>query len=425
MFPKILSPSRALVEFITALHLSLSKPQLRHVVNVADALIVCQSTKTLSALNRELVEPCDVYALADFFNCSPWKADQIRLSLQEYLIYWSLEQTCSGNQPPVIFISFDDSLTKKPRASKHFQPVDWHYDQMDGRRKSYGHGLVYLTCRIHIGGYSFTVNWRIYMRERTVRRLNRKRPKDKRLKFRSKFSLAREMLVEILPFIPKGYRVYVLFDSWYASAKLIKFCRRQRCHVICALKHNRNLNGKAVSKHARYKRNKSFTLVKVSSADSFTRYLTYSLRGYLNDIREEVCVIISKRHNRDRFPEYFLCTDLSLDAESILNFYMKRWSCEVDHLYLKVYLGLGDFRMRSVEGISKYFALVFLTLAYLQFRLAKEHGPRIKTLADVIMLHREEHFENLLYSISDLVLREGSSKPILQKILKKENLAVV
>jgi len=64
--PKILSSSKALSEFILALHLSPSKPQMRHVVDVADSLIVCESYQTLSALNRQLLEPKDVYALSVF-----------------------------------------------------------------------------------------------------------------------------------------------------------------------------------------------------------------------------------------------------------------------------------------------------------------------------------------------------------------------
>jgi len=31
------------------------------------------------------------------------------------------------------------------------------------------------------------------------------------------------MLVELTNLLPKGHKVYVLFDSWYSSAKLIKF----------------------------------------------------------------------------------------------------------------------------------------------------------------------------------------------------------
>jgi len=86
MFPKISSPSKTLSEFILALHLSLSKPQMRHAVDVVDSLIVCESTKTLSVLNRQLLNPKDVYAMADFFTYSPWEPEQLRLKIGYYLI---------------------------------------------------------------------------------------------------------------------------------------------------------------------------------------------------------------------------------------------------------------------------------------------------------------------------------------------------
>jgi len=54
------------------------------------------------------------------------------------------------------------------------------------------------------------------------------------------------MLTELAELLPPGHRVYVLFDSWYASAKLIKFCRRQRWHVICAVKANRRIEKKRI-----------------------------------------------------------------------------------------------------------------------------------------------------------------------------------
>jgi hypothetical protein len=82
---------------------------------------------------------------------------------------------------------------------------------------------VHVTLRIQIGSYSYTFAWRLYLREKTVRRLNRKRPKEKRLRFKSKYRLAREMLEELRALLPEGYTVYVLFDRWYGSGKLIKF----------------------------------------------------------------------------------------------------------------------------------------------------------------------------------------------------------
>ncbi len=57
------------------------------------------------------------------------------------------------------------------------------------------------------------------------------------------------MLVELQALLPKGHPVYVLFDSWYASAKLIKFCRQLGWHVICALKFNRRIDKKRIDQH--------------------------------------------------------------------------------------------------------------------------------------------------------------------------------
>jgi hypothetical protein len=50
--------------------LSLSQPQRRHILNVADALLVCESRKTLAALQRQLVEAVDPSNLADSFRIS-------------------------------------------------------------------------------------------------------------------------------------------------------------------------------------------------------------------------------------------------------------------------------------------------------------------------------------------------------------------
>lgn len=76
-----------------------------------------------------------------------------------------------------------------------------------------------------------------------MRRLNRQRPKGQRVHFISKTRLARQILSTLVPLLPKGWRVYVHFDAWYASAPLIRFCRRQGWHVVSAIKSNRKLDG--------------------------------------------------------------------------------------------------------------------------------------------------------------------------------------
>ena len=72
-----------------------------------------------------------------------------------------------------------------------------------------------------------------------------------------------------------------------------------------------------------------------------------SLQGRLRNVSGEVRVIISQKGPGARAPRYFLCTDLTLSSQEILNRYQKRWSQEVDYWYVKLALGLADFRLQS------------------------------------------------------------------------------
>jgi len=413
MAARIIAPSSELRGFMDGLQLPLNRPQFQHVLEIADAFLVCEGEKTFAALNRELVDPRDVYAIADCFRESPWKADDLRQPLYQYLLPWAFGQLGEAGPVP-LYLGLDDSLSPKPKTSRHFESVDWHHDHTKGPR-AYTNGAIYVALHLQAGRISLTVNWRLYLREQTVRRLNRQRPPERRLRYASKFTLAKEMLSEIAPYLPEGWPVYVLFDSWYASAKLLKYCRRNGWHVLCGLRKNRCLEGKQVREHNRALRNTRYTRVTVTSATSSQTYLTRRLQGRLEGFADEVRIVISKRHNRDKSPEYFLSTDLSLREQEVLTRYGYRWPVEIDNLYLKDHLGVGDFRTRSHEGIEKYMAVVFLVLAYLQVRQAQL--PQPSSLADVIRQHRAEHHGTLLREVVNLALETGSAEAVLARFL--------
>jgi hypothetical protein len=377
-----------------------------------EGLLMCEATKTLSAINRLLLEPTHPSSIADFFTYSPWENEDIRGQAQKVLIKWVFEEQQGFLFRPRIIISIDDSLCSKPKESKHFEPVDWHFDAKEGR--SYGHGVSFITLHIECGSRSTPINWRIYLREKTVRRLNR--IYHQKIRFRSKITLSIEMLKEIQPLLPEGYPVYLLFDSWYASKRLIQFCLKNKWHIVCALKSNRIFEGKRLSKMAHYLRNKNLTKVWVDSANTSTLYWTCLKQGRLKGLSKEVSVIISKRHPRDKRPEFFLCTDTSLSAREALSLYVRRWAIEIDYLYLKTRLGLGDFRLRSMEGINRYFTLVFLTLAYLSWRKAEEGA---KNISEVIAIHRQEQYEEVLRAFGRKVIDGQSVEEALKIFLLK------
>jgi hypothetical protein len=427
MLATIIKNSVSLVKFIGLLGLTLKAAPLQHVTDVADALVVASARRkrTLSALNRCFLEPpTDAYALADCFRESPWRAEDVRAKVLAFLVRYALRLAEKLNLDKVIYLSLDDSLCEKDPATRHLQGVAWHHDHNAHakRQASYKNGSVYVLCRIQIGFIAFTINWRVYLREKTVKQLNTDRAKAERLTYRSKYLLAQDMLAEVQPYLPADWIVYVLFDSWYASEDLIRYVHRQGWHIIGGLKSNRTLNGKQLKRWFAEQRPTPAKRVSVPAADGTRQtYWVYVLRGRLKHLPFDVCVLISRRHPRDKHPAYFFTTDLSLSATRVLERYGHRWGCEVDNVDLKVCLGLADYQMQKLEGILRWHAVVFLTLAYLQWRRVRvrEHRPDgpMPTIAEVIALHQREHAIGFIKAVAEAALTAGAVRPVLKRFL--------
>ena len=100
--------------------------------------------------------------------------------------------------------------------------------------------------------------------------------------------------------------------------------------------------------------------------------------------------------------------------------YQKRWPIEVDNFYVKQHLGLADFRVQAYEATEKWFAVVFVALAFLQWRL--NHAPagtRWRFLADVVRQHRYEHTRTLLETACQEAVRLADDVPVVQRFLSQ------
>jgi hypothetical protein len=222
MLTRIVHNSEKLCTFLDRLDIQLSQPQRRHTLNMADALLVCEDKKTLAALQRQFLEAPDASNLADFLRISPWQTDTIRTALRMNQISWALAQAEKLGVRKVIYINLDDSLGEKDKDTRHLEPVDWFHDHANSTKTKprFSNAFCYLVCTVQIGPIVVTVDLRLYLREKTVRRINRHRPAEQRIPFRSKNHLARNILETLRPLLPKGWTVYVQFDSWYASEQL-------------------------------------------------------------------------------------------------------------------------------------------------------------------------------------------------------------
>jgi hypothetical protein len=423
MLTRILHNSRQLCTFFDQLEIKLSKPQRQHILNMADALLVCEDKKTLAALQRQFIEAPDASNMADFLRISPWQAEDVRVALRVNQVAWAIAQAERTGAPKVIYINIDDSLGEKDKHTRHLEPVDWFHDH-GGSTKSkprFKNGFCYLECTLCIGKIVVTVDLRLYLRAKTVRRINRRRPPGQRIPFRSKNSLARSMLEALRPLLPKGWAIYVQFDSWYASNKLIKYVRRQGWHTNCGLKCNRKLNGIRLDQLAYKLRHRRYTHVRVTAADgNKTTYYVRDAIGRLQKVPFDVRVFFSKRHPREKSPAYFMSTDLTRSAQQALQGYRGRWSCEVVNFYLKTQLGLADFRVQSYEAVDKYMVVVLLTWAYVERRFEQERSAHIKNYGDIIRRHRDEHAITWLTGAIEMAVETGDTDLVVQRFLRLE-----
>lgn len=424
MLPVIVQHFEALTSFIFGLHLALYQPQIRHLLQIVDALLVCNQRKTLSDLSRFLHQAPDPKVLADFFRESPWTVDQISQPRKQFMVRTLLELAARAGLELKILASLDDSLGKKGKATKHLQAVDYHHNHSEStkKRQAWCNGYVYVELHLQIGPLGFLYDTRLYVREKKVRHLNRSRTKENRLAYRSKYNLARDMLLELEELLPAGSQVYVLFDSWYASAKLINLCLRKNWQVVCALKSNRKLEKQRIDRYNQTLKHKPYQKITLEAVDPrpARTYYVRTVHGHLEKVRQEVYVIISRKRPGDLFPKYFLCTDMTLSAQQALQLYQKRWPVEVDNLYLKEVLGLGDFRLQSFEAIQKWFAVVTLALNYLQYTAMLAYQPKrlLPSLADCRRQHQQAHLQALLrLLVSEIRKHPHRVEAILQSFL--------
>lgn len=416
----IVRRSAAVVTFVAMLTLSFSAPQRQHLERFTDLILVAPRRKTLAELAKLELDGVDASNLADFLRISPWDPDDLRLPLLAFILH-DLKARVKDHSLP-IYLTLDDSLATKDKGTRKLQSVDWHFDH---NRHQTVRGGVHVVLRIHWGDFHYPLLWRLYLRAATVKRLNKRRKSHNKLRYVSKLDLAQQMLEQIVSLLPEKTPVYVLFDSWYTSAKLVRWIR-QNCgwHVIAGIKSNRNVSKKKLTAWHHELKGRRYTKVWLRLADGRKRtYWVRSIQGRLRGVPGEVRVLLSQTGPGAKAPKYFLSTDLTLSAQEILSRYQHRWRQEVDYWHVKLQLGLGDFRVQSYEAIAKWYAVVYLVLTYLYWE-CYEHQRILKrttSLSEVMTRIRQDHQEEVLRAACKEVANGATVDAVVKRYLGAES----
>src|SRR4029450_12874585 len=114
----------------------------------------------------------------------------------------------------------------------------------------------------------------------------------------------------------------------------------------------------------------------------------------------------------------FRSTALTRSAHQALQGYGGRWSCAVDHFYLKTRLGLADFRVRSYEAVDRYMVVVHLAWGYIERRFIQERAAKVQCYGHITRRNQEEHAREGLTGALQMVLETGAIEPVLQRFLR-------
>jgi SRSO17 transposase len=319
-----------------------SKPQMEHFAQYLTGLIVSDN-RTIQGINDNFVFRKDQSNLNRFLTESDWDEEGVERKRIE-LIKQELEGMSAKNGA----LYLDDTLCHK-RGEK-IEGVGKYYDSANNTY-TLGHNLV--TSQLTIKGRQFPLGFRRYQKYDES-------PKGFKTKIDLAFELVQDAVKEGHPFC------VVCFDKWYFSKKFTRRIERLGKDWVTQCKSNRKvvINNQRVSvgewlknlPAEKFKRSEindeiyyCFQKVCLMSKQGWVKVIAYHKR---EDLSDDLVILVSNR--------------LDWDERKVIGIYQGRWSIETFYEDSKQNLGLEDYEMRKLRGITRHWYLVFLAYTLLQ-----------------------------------------------------------
>lgn len=216
------------------------------------------------------------------------------------------------------YLIIDDTVIAKP-YSKELELLSWIFSPSD-RQYLYGINVVFLLWTD--GNTRFPIGFRLWYKNGN----------------KTKIDLAMELLKdakEIYKITPR----FVLMDSFYPAAKLVKLIRKFSWHWIAKIKSNRLLDGIQVQD-----------------------FFTYRYGNHIGRLSENIRVLVVKDNDN-----YWATSDFSLHSVDVKTHYRHRQLIEEFFKILKSELRLEGCSSR--ESIAQINHIYFVLIAFCQLEL--------------------------------------------------------
>ena len=286
-----------------------------------------------------------------------------------------------------LFLLIDDSETEK--SGKHMEGAGFFKCHSGEKKYIFGHNFVLMLASL--SSVAVPVGIRLYLKEEYC--------KKNQIPFKTKNQLAAELIGGFRA--PKAVRVSVLFDSWYLNPTVVGICQQKGYPHISQAKSNRTIyvEGRKFSaaQYAKRQRGRALKLTTYIPRSHNSPVKAKSLLVKLNQLGKVRFVV-----SRDEKGEYvFLVTDhLKLPMIEVIRRYDLRWDIEGYFRDAKQHLGLGDYQMRSLQGIVRHLYTVMIACILLvQLKLSLAEAQVCQTIGELCLYLRHLLDRNRLRTI--------------------------
>ena len=369
-FKQMLYPFR---QFMTA-------PQFKHFTRYVFGLVVAEKKKkTVEGINSIYAEKKNRSSLTRFMIESPLDMEPILNKALEK--HWKHLSIRVGSN---LFLLIDDSDTEK--SGKKIEGTGFFKCHNGKKQYIFGHNFVLLLASCN--SVAIPVGIRIYLKDEYCQK--------KRIAFKNKNQLAAELIKGFIP--PKAVRISVLFDSWYLNPTLVEACQGKGYPYISQAKSNRTIyvndNKFSVTQYAKRQRGRALKPTTYIPRSQNNPVKAKSILVRLNQLGK-VRLVISRNENREYI---FLITDhLRLPMIEVIRRYDLRWDIECYFRDAKQHLGLGDYQMRSLQGIVRHlYAVMIACILLVRLKLSLAEAYAYETMGELCLYVRHLHDRNLL-----------------------------
>jgi hypothetical protein len=397
-------------QFLDVIGAQMSKPQKKYLVTVLLGLMLCEGTRTLVGLMRQIADAPSLSGLSRFLSVAPWQAGTMvaqwraRFAHQMQPLIAQEQKRQRANRPkrrgrptqPLVtgYLIGDDSTMLK-RKGKKMAALGHHHSSTENKRVI-GHSLVqglYVLL-----GHHCPLAPQLYRQKAVCEREG--------VRFVSKIDLMVGLIEHFEPLA--GTLTHVLLDSWYGCKRIWKAARARGFVITTALRENRAVRVADPTQPSgwRWQSFKAYTAT-LSAAD-FERVCWPSQSGgrevYVHRLKTRVrklyqCQVLIVRESLDAplsQTRYWASSDLAADAATLVTHAAARWQIEVLFEDSKELLGLDHYQLMSAEAIVRFWTLVLAAYRFLdeeRQRLCQQRQAHVtlgEARADVQRRHRRQ-----------------------------------